>query len=160
MEMKDGKLVEGRSDTYVGRCPPCQEYPDGLMRKSVREAVEILENLLPDLEIDCKEGGPEYNRQRSARVILRVGVNFDGYWTCDDLCKQLKALFVVFELSREPGRQMFNIFDNSTGHAAYSPDALRAQNVAAGAGGQQAVPRPFVHEGRRIPTVFEEGSVL
>ncbi|CAN0054631.1 unnamed protein product, partial [Pylaiella littoralis] len=27
MEMKDGKLVEGRSDTYVGRCPPCQEYP-------------------------------------------------------------------------------------------------------------------------------------
>ncbi|CAN0072873.1 unnamed protein product, partial [Pylaiella littoralis] len=55
---------------------------------------------------------------------------------------------------------MLNIFDNSTGHAAYSPDALRAQNVAAGAGGQQAVPRPFVHEGRRIPTVFEEDSVL
>ncbi|CAN0444555.1 unnamed protein product, partial [Pylaiella littoralis] len=71
-----------------------------------------------------------------------------------------QAILAAFELSREPGRQMLAVFDNSTGHAAFSPDALRAQNIAAGVGGEQAIPKDFEYDGRTIYTTFREGDVL
>lgn len=95
-----------------------------------------------------------------ARIILRVGKNLDGYWDSNRLCVQLKAIFAAFETSREPGRQMLAVFDNSTGRNAYSPDALRAQNIRASPGGEQIPPLNFEYNGRTIYTTFREGDVL
>lgn len=76
------------------------------------------------------------------------------------MCSYEQAIFAAFELSREPGRQMLAVFDNITGHSAFSPDALRAQNIAAGAGGEQAIPKDFEYDGRTICTTFQLGDVL
>ncbi|CAB1106607.1 unnamed protein product [Ectocarpus sp. CCAP 1310/34] len=160
MEITDEGATLSRSDTYVGRCKPCEEYPDGMKTKKVSDAVHSLERVLSELNIDCKESGPEYNLARSARIILRVGKNLDGYWDSNRLCVQLEAIFAAFEISREPGRQMLAVFDNSTGHNAYSPDALRAQNIRASPGGEQIPPRNFEYNGRTIYTTFREGDVL
>ncbi|CAB1107932.1 unnamed protein product [Ectocarpus sp. CCAP 1310/34] len=159
-EITDEGATLSRSDTYVGRCKPCEEYPDGMKTKKVSDAVHSLERVLSELNIDCKESGPEYNLARSARIILRVGKNLDGYWDSNRLCVQLEAIFAAFEISREPGRQMLAVFDNSTGHNAYSPDALRAQNIRASPGGEQIPPRNFEYNGRTIYTTFREGDVL
>ncbi|CAM9505621.1 unnamed protein product, partial [Ectocarpus sp. 4 AP-2014] len=65
-----------------------------------------------------------------------------------------------FELSREPGRQVLCVFDNSTGHNAASPDALRAQKIALSAGGEQVPPHSFEFNGRTINTTFQLGDKL
>lgn len=90
MEMTDEGARLSRSDTYVGRCKPCEEHPDG-MKTKVSDAVHSLEGVLSELNIDCKESGPDYNLARVARIILRVGKNLDGYWDSNRLCVQLKV---------------------------------------------------------------------
>lgn len=229
----EGPKLSG-SDFYLGRCAPSEEYPDGVKTKKVTDAVAILEGVLKELGIDCKEDGPKYNLASSARILLRVGKNLDGYWDCNRLCEQLpvggdrsfsyllhrylaslrfprgcdgfcrssgivsypirralfslpkageqfvffsngrltmcsrskrllshqQAIFAAFEISREPGRQMLAVFDNSTGHNAFSPDALRAQNIAAGVGGEQIPPKDFQYDGRTIYTTFKLGDKL
>ena len=66
-----------------------------------------------------------------ARVCLKPGANEEGYWTAAHLIDQVEyktipifeALFPVF------------IFDNSSNHSAFAPDALVAKRMNIGSGG-------------------------
>lgn len=89
MESTDDGFKLSGCEFYQGRCARSEEYPDGVKMKKVTDAVQTLEGVLKELGIDCKEGGPKYNLARSARIIIKVGKNHDGYWDCNRLCQQL-----------------------------------------------------------------------
>lgn len=59
------------------------------------------------------------NDPSTTAVILTVGIQQHGYWTCDCMCAQLPAIIATAELTSAPHRQGVFIFDNSTGHGAY-----------------------------------------
>ncbi|CAN0213281.1 unnamed protein product, partial [Hapterophycus canaliculatus] len=69
------------------------------------------------------------NDSRTAAVIMTVGVNQDGYWTCDRMCQQIPALIAIHELTSEPHRPGVFVFDNSTGHGAFEEGALLANHI-------------------------------
>lgn len=61
---------------------------------------------------------------KSAQKIIFPGSNGDPYWDCNQLIEQVKnSAIPVFE-EAHPGCQALFIFDQSSAHAALSPDAL------------------------------------
>ena len=58
-----------------------------------------------------------------------------GYWTGDDVYKQLDHAITMFEILH-PGCKGLFLFDNSTGHAKMADDALLAQGMNAKPGGK------------------------
>ena len=58
-----------------------------------------------------------------------------GYWTGDDVYKQLGHAITMFEILH-PGCKGIFLFDNSTGHAKMADDALLAQSMNAKPGGK------------------------
>ena len=58
-----------------------------------------------------------------------------GYWTGDDVYKQLGHAITMFEILH-PGCKGLFLFDNSTGHAKMADDALLAQSMNAKPGGK------------------------
>lgn len=78
---------------------------------------------------------------KEAGEELHIGKNHGGYWTGEDIAKQIPKAVANFEKLHGPGVQGIFIFDNSSGHSAYAADALRAGNMNANPGGKQSLLR-------------------
>lgn len=98
-----------------------------------------------------------------ATVIINPGKNHDGYWDCEDLVSQtsLKAI-PIFKILHPESDALF-VFDNSSGHLAYAPDALIANRLNLSDGGANVSPMRsgwfFNEKGERVEQcmVTEDG---
>ena len=69
-------------------------------------------------------------------VILRPGKNEEGYWTSQNLVEQVELKAIpIFETIFPECVEVF-MFDNSSNHAAFMPDALVANRINIGSGGK------------------------
>lgn len=68
------------------------------------------------------------HRKTTARVLFRAGKNYDGYFTNDNLVKQLHSAMDLLE-DHFPLGQVTGLFlfDNATTHQKRSPNALSAR---------------------------------
>ncbi|KAJ7704622.1 hypothetical protein B0H16DRAFT_1346781, partial [Mycena metata] len=90
---------------------------------------------------------------------LEYGKNYDGYWTGELFCKQLREKIIPgFERRHGAGYQALIVVDNSQGHSAYVPDALLVSRMNTKPGGKQARMRPgwFMKDGQKViqPMIF------
>ena len=89
------------------------------------------------------------------------GVPHEGYWTSALLLEQLKVAITIFE-ETHPDKVGVWMFDNSTGHARFNEDALRATTTCMNfnVGGKQNKMRDTKWEGRDQTMVFKEDEEL
>jgi hypothetical protein len=80
--------------------------------------------------------GPTGGWCKEAGVQIKYGKNHDGYWTGEDVCKQLTEQAIPALEKQHPNCQLLFIFDNSSGHASFAPDALLASRMNLGPGGK------------------------
>ncbi|KAH7333834.1 hypothetical protein B0J17DRAFT_708936 [Rhizoctonia solani] len=81
----------------------------------------------------------------SARVIFRPGVNWDGYFTCNQVVEELKNAIKIVEESYPEYTHVF-IYDNAPSHTKRPDDAITARQMP-----KKAVPefpRPVV---KKVP---------
>ncbi|KIJ37752.1 hypothetical protein M422DRAFT_177397 [Sphaerobolus stellatus SS14] len=71
--------------------------------------------------------------KREARILFKAGKNRDGYFDCDDLCKQIKTAIGLFE-EQFPNKSAIAAFgfDNASSHQKRAPDALSARHMPKG----------------------------
>ncbi|ETV88490.1 hypothetical protein H257_00074 [Aphanomyces astaci] len=86
---------------------------------------------------------------------LHVGKNNEGYWTCEHMIKQVQDEVISAFGDMHPGAMGLFTFDQSTNHAAFTSDALRASNMGLRPGGAQALLRPG-----RLPGGSPQGMVF
>jgi hypothetical protein len=100
---------------------------------------------------------PTFAFSESARVIFRPGVNRDGYFTCDQVVKQLKNAVEIVEDSFPEYNHIF-IYDNAPSHTKRPEDAITARQMP-----KKSVPefpRPVLKKGKKIPaTQMEPGKL-
>jgi hypothetical protein len=104
----------GRSQHVSGFCCPCHGF----------------------IEDDGPEDDPATTECCSFHIIT-PGKNDDGYWTNDDLVKQLDKVIPLFE-RWHPDCQLLFLFDNSGNHHKRAPDGLCAQTMNLKDGGKNA----------------------
>ena len=78
---------------------------------------------------DCHGFMTSPSTGRKSYEIMKLGKNADGYWTNDDLCKQLEADAIPIAEELHPNCDLIWGFDNSQNHHARKPDALWAPNL-------------------------------
>ncbi|ETV63894.1 hypothetical protein H257_19173 [Aphanomyces astaci] len=92
---------------------------------------------------------------------LHVGSNNEGYWTCEYMIKQIQEEVVAAFNEMHPGGKGYITFDQSTNHAAFAPDALRASNTSLKPGSAQTLLRPGrLLDGTTQSMVFEKQVLL
>jgi len=100
------------------------------------------------------EGGkPMYVMQ-----VFEIGKSHEGYWTSDQVMDQVQRHVLAAFTAMHPACTALFTFDQSTNHAAFSPDALRAFHMNMNPGGAQPLLRPGFHNGNVQVMVFEAGS--
>jgi hypothetical protein len=73
-----------------------------------------------------------------AATVIYPGSQGDPWWDMKQLCAQiLEKAIPIFE-ALHPGAQGVFVFDCSSAHEAYGPNALRVQNMNLGSGGKQS----------------------
>jgi len=90
--------------------------------------------MVSDLLCECH--GPLKLNEEQARVLLRVGANYDGYWTNSDLIKMIKEKAIPIFEQLHPGCVAVFAFDNSQNHNAKPPDGLCAKKLNLNDGGK------------------------
>jgi hypothetical protein len=101
----------------------------------------------------------------SARVTLQIGKNSEGYWTGADTVVQTRDVAIPMFECMFPGKTGLFVFDNSSCHGIYAPDALDAAAMRANPSDTQPVMRDGWYvdsSGARVvqSMVFQEGDVL
>ncbi len=82
---------------------------------------------------------------KEACEIMKPSKIYDGWWTTEDLAKQVvKKAVPIFE-HRFPNAQALFAFDNATSHAAFAVDALRAKQMNLVRGDKQPQMRPTTY---------------
>src|SRR4051812_45471123 len=64
---------------------------------------------------------------REARIFFKAGKNRDGYFTGEDLIKQVDQAIDVFDAKTNGFATGLFMFDNAPGHQRRAPDALSAR---------------------------------
>ena len=82
---------------------------------------------------DC-HGFLNLGGDRKSYKIIAPGKNADGYWTNEDLVKQLESVIPLFE-ETHIDCDLYFIFDNSQNHHARRPDGLSANALNLADGG-------------------------
>lgn len=78
--------------------------------------------------------------KRAATVYFEYGGNAEGWWKGEDVVKQvLDTAIPVFEKEFGSECRACFLFDNSTNHGVYAPDALVAARMNWKSGGKQPV---------------------
>jgi hypothetical protein len=70
---------------------------------------------------------------REARVIFKAGRNRDGWFSADDLLRQVDNAIDIFEGLTNGWAQGLFLFDNAPSHQKRAPDAISARNMVKGA---------------------------
>jgi len=79
-----------------------------------------------------------------ACVIIHPGSNRDGWWTNDDVIKQVTEKAIPIFERTHPGKVALFMFDNSCNHAAFADDALIVSCMNLKDGGKQ----PLLRDGK------------
>ena len=87
---------------------------------------------------------------RKSYQIITPGKNGDGYWTNEDLVKQLALVIPLFEIMH-PDCDLYFVFDNSQNYHARRPDGLSANSFNLTDGGKNT---PKLRE-----TVYGVGNI-
>ena len=111
----------------------CTEHPD-LPKKSRGRSVMASDFL-------CACHGRLFNvsdnKKEFVTEILHIGKNQDGYWTSEHVVHQVHTKAIPAFVAMHPNAIALFCFDQSTNHAAFANDALRARNMNLGPGGKQ-----------------------
>lgn len=75
-----------------------------------------------------------------ATMVIKPGKNADGYWDCEDLVIQTRDRAIPLFKVLHPGCDALFVFDNSSGHLAFAPDALIASRLNLSDGGIHTQP--------------------
>jgi hypothetical protein len=78
------------------------------------------------------------------------GVNAEGYWTGVEVVAQLREEVILIFNILHPGKKALFMFDNSSNHNVYAPDALKCDKMNlsdGGAGKMDSIMRDGVHNG-------------
>ncbi|KAF8588218.1 hypothetical protein K439DRAFT_1645622 [Ramaria rubella] len=67
-----------------------------------------------------------------AQIVFKAGKNRDGYFTADDLQKQVETAIDIFKIKTNHTATGLFIFDNAPSHQKRAPDALSAQKMPNG----------------------------
>jgi len=67
---------------------------------------------------------------REARILFKPGLNRDGYFTADDLLRQVDFAIDIFEGKTKGFAQGLFLFDNAPSHQKRAPNALSARKMA------------------------------
>jgi hypothetical protein len=95
--------------------------------------------------------------KRDATVYFEYGGNAEGWWKGEDVVKQvLDTAIPVFEKEFGSECRACFLFDNSTNHGVYAPDALVASRMNWKSGGKQPVMRDGWMGPERIRQVMYE----
>jgi hypothetical protein len=79
-------------------------------------------------EFQCPCHGTMRYGDKISRTLFYAGANRDGYWTSQDMVKQLDEVVPLFE-SLHPGCLGLFLFDQSSNHNAYPANALVASRM-------------------------------
>ena len=65
-------------------------------------------------------------------MLFRAGKNCDGYFTANDLVKQVDLAIDIFESKTNGTATGLFLFDNAPSHQKRAPDALSARKMVKG----------------------------
>ena len=110
---------------------------DGKQQLWLGEGEIILRNKNPGQwimvsEFQCACHGTMRVMGWSSRTFIKAGVNRDGYWTSEDMVKQLKEDAIPLFENLHPDCRAIFIFDQSSNHKAYPRNALVTRNMKKG----------------------------
>ena len=71
-----------------------------------------------DVDVDAP------NAKTAVLALLKVGVNFDGYWCGEDMLQQLTTAALPEAQRLHPNCELVFIFDNSSNHGFFHPTSL------------------------------------
>ena len=107
-----------------------------------------------DSGVKMKSGAAHSTAKTGIQVL---GLDHNGWWTAQHVLAQCKNAVRVFEVTH-PGKIGLFLFDNSTGHNAFSEDALIAHHMGYRPGGKQPHLRPGTWEGKTQHMDFVVGD--
>ena len=145
-ELKENerKIVPVFHDEYTFRANEDQRFarvlPDEqiLKPKSNGRGLMISEFVCP-----CHGHLKDPDTGEYARVTLKYGKNFDGYWSGEDVAKQVMETHKIFAKLHGDSLALY-IFDNLANHKKVASDALKAKVLNLKDGGKNV---PFLREG-------------
>ena len=92
------------------------------------------------------------------RELFEYGAAREGYWTGEKFMAQIEKATKIAEYKYPPAMHtLVWLFDQSSCHRAYAPDALNVNNMNVKPGGAQAVMRDTVWAGSIQRMVFNNG---
>jgi hypothetical protein len=97
---------------------------------------------------------PPGSQLRIAQKTLKPGVNAEGYWTGEHVVAQLKEDAIPIFNILHPGKQALFMFDNSSNHNVFAPDALKCAKLNKSDGGvglMHSIMRDGYHDGVPMP---------
>jgi len=105
------------------------------VKKGVDLALHV-NNFLTDVyeHLTFADGDAAMNDKcaKEACEIMKLGKNYDGWWTIEDLTKQVVEKAVPIFKRRFPNAQALFAFDNATSHATFTANTLWAKQMNLG----------------------------
>ena len=113
---------------------------------------------LTDSELDvARERDPEF--LKSARVLLEYGADKEGYWTSEKFMANIESAAQIAEFKYPSDTHTIVwLFDHSSCHRAFAPDALNAKAMNVKPGGAQPSMRDTVWAGKVQKMVLDDGT--
>ena len=113
---------------------------------------------LSDEEFDgAKESHPELWKE--ARRVLKLGAEHEGYWDSEKFLTQVDHSITIAEIKYpKESHSLVFLFDQSSGHTAFSNDALNVNRMNVRPGGSQAILRDTVWDGKTQKMCFSDGT--
>ena len=97
--------------------------------------------------------------KKKARVLLKYGVESEGYWNSEKFIKQVEDVIKIVNVKYP--RNYYNVFwffDHSSGHTAFAEDALNVNRMNVKPGGAQPRMRDTYYNGRLQKMVFSDSD--
>ena len=135
--------------------------PKGLGRGiMVSDFVDEFNGLLTLTEEEFERGRLMYpNLKKKARVLLKYGVESEGYWNNEKFIKQVEDVIKIVNIKYPKNYyNVFWFFDHSSGHTAFAEDALNVNRMNVKLGGAQPRMRDTYFNGRLQRMVFSDGT--
>ena len=97
--------------------------------------------------------------KQEARVLLRFGSDYEGYWNSDKFLIQVRDAIKIAKVKYSPEEyNVYWFFDQSSGHTAFSDNALVASRMNVKPGGKQPVMHDTNYMGVSYTMVLSDGT--
>jgi len=100
---------------------------------------------------------PDFPQQ--ARELFEYGAARDGYWTGEKFMDQIERAYKIAHFKYTPAMHaVVWLFDQSSCHRAFPPDALNVNNMNVKSGGKQSVMHDTIWAGQKQSMVDAAGN--